>query len=147
MSENPYTAPQSRPPSGLTSMVVAQRWRLIPLLIGVTGACVGVTTLRFVREIVFPVFSGVGPLSVFRGLPALLLLSALIALIGIAAGKLLRYSPPSSYRATVGFGAACGLSSTFQLATPWAPEIPALILAVVVALALALLSIARGAAG
>lgn len=113
---------------------------------GLAATCILVAMARSAMEYAFPVNSGVGPLHAFVRLPMYLLISALVALAVFVFARI-RKHPAMSAPQNALLGAACGLASTFQLVTPWAPELPALLVTVGVALGIAVLLRARMGAG
>jgi len=99
-------------------------------------SCILMALARAAIGYAIPVDSGIGPLHTFARLPIYLLLSALVALAVLTFARAWKLPAISAPQHAV-VGAACGLTSSLQLATPWAPELPALLVTVGITLGIA----------
>lgn len=104
---------------------------------GLLATCLLMAGVSSLLEYALRFSSGIGPLYSFVQLPIYLLISAVVALIVLGFAKVKRLSAPSSSQYAA-LGTACDLASAFQLATPWVPEIPAILVTTGVAIGIAL---------
>lgn len=103
---------------------------------GLISAGILIASMRSAMQYAFPVDSGFGPLRPFVQFPIYLLPSAFIVLVVLVFARVGRL-PAMSLAQCAALGAVCGLCSTFQLVTPWVPELPACLVTLGTALGLA----------